>query len=68
MLPVIIPVTAPVVGDTVATVVGVQLQVPPDPEVNVVVLPWHMLNVPEMAGGAGFTVTNCDVAQPVESV
>ena len=51
------PVTTPVPGTTVTTVVVLLLHVPPPASLNVVVDPTHTDAVPEIAEGNGFTVT-----------
>ena len=57
-VPADIPVTMPVLRPMVATPVALLVQVPaPKASVSVVVLPRHTVNVPDIAAGAGETVT-----------
>jgi hypothetical protein len=66
VLPVIMPVSNPE-DDPILATVGAELdQVPPLPLVSVVDAPWQIAIVPEMAGGAAFTVTCCTAKQPVD--
>ena len=57
-VPADMPVTMPVLRPIVATPVALLVQVPaPKASVSVVVLPIHTLSVPDIAAGAGETVT-----------
>ena len=59
-------VTAPVPTTTVATKVLLLLQVPPvAASVKLAVLPRHILVLPAMPAGDGFTVIISDLTQPV---
>jgi len=62
------PVTTPVVRPTVATVRLLLIQVPVPPSVNKVVDPTHILRVPSIGPGAGFTVTTPVTLQVVDKV
>lgn len=62
------PQTTPVEEPTV-TVAELLLHVPPGvPSVSVVHVPTHMLKVPDIADGLGFTVTGVVVKQPVDEI
>ena len=62
------PVTTPVEALTVATEVLELVHVPPEGELErVVVLPTQVLAVPEIIAGNGFTVAVTDRKQPVGS-
>ena len=67
-VPDVTPVTTPVPGTTVATVVVLLLQVPPPASLNVVVDPIHTNVVPEIDDGNALTVTVATAIQPVPSV
>ena len=57
-MPPVSPLTTPLVGFTVATLVVPLVHVPPETEfVNVVVPDWHKVAVPPIAAGAACTVT-----------
>jgi hypothetical protein len=60
------PITMPVPEPMVAIVVLPLLHVPPPASVSVVVPPTHMLVVPLMADGKGFTVSVVFVVHPVD--
>lgn len=62
------PVTTPVPETTVATAVLPLLHVPPPASVSETVNPGHVIMVPVMAPGAGFTVTVVTVKHPVDNV
>ena len=63
-----IPLTTPVPGATVATVVVLLLHVPPPASLNVVVEPRHTDAVPVIDEGNGLTVTIVVAIQPVPNV
>lgn len=61
----LITAVVPVVAPMVATPVEPLVHVPPDVvELNVVVLPTHIPNVPVIAAGGGLTVTVLVAVQP----
>ena len=62
------PLTTPVPGATVATVVVLLLQVPPPASLNVVVDPTHTDAVPDIDDGNALTVTIIVAKQPVPNV
>ena len=62
------PVTTPVPGTTVATVVVLLLHVPPPTSLKVVVDPTHTDTVPVIEDGNGLTVTTVVAKQPVLNV
>ena len=64
-VPADIPVTVPVVAPTVAVPAALLLQVPPlVAQASVVVAPTHIVVMPVMAAGAGFTVIGFTAVQP----
>lgn len=66
MVPTPAPVTMPVAALTVAMDVLALVHVPPEGELdNVVLLPTQVLAVPEMIAGNGFTVATVERKQPV---
>lgn len=68
-MPGVMPVTRPVLGNTVAIAGALLLQLPPGVgSVSVVVNPTQMLDKPLITPGRGFTVTIAVAEQPVGSV
>jgi hypothetical protein len=68
VVPVLIPVTSPVLL-IVATAGSPLIHTPPASElVNVVVVPEHILAMPLIADGTGFTLITTDLEQPVDTV
>ena len=68
-VPPLIPVTVPVLLPTIAVVGAPLLQEPPaSGSVNVVVDPTHIVALPLMADGSGFTVTTAVAVQPKGNV
>ena len=67
-VPAATPLTTPVPGTTVATVVILLLQVPPPASLNVVVEPAHTDAIPVIDEGKALTVTVVTAKHPVPSV
>ena len=67
VVPVVRPVTIPVAGCMVATVLLELAHVPPL-FVSVICAPWQTLDGPEIAGGNRFTVTTMVAIHPVVAV
>ena len=64
-VPAVIPVTTPVAAPTVATPGLLLLHGPAVvASLSVVVAPWHIVGVPNMAEGNGVTVTVANAVQP----
>ena len=69
VVPASTPVTTPLLGSIVATVIVPLVHTPPDtPSLNWVVNPVHTVAVPVIADGEVFTVTTVVVVHPVGNV